>query len=200
MLADILPTGYEVGVLNGQVRPGDVVAVVGAGPIGLSAMMGARLYSPAHVIAIDLADSRLDAAKQFGADITINNSREDALAIVHELTGGLGADVAIEAVGLPDTFELTTRLARPGGHIANVGVHGRPVTLHLEDLWLRNITITAGLVDTYSTPTLLKLAQGHLIDTAPFVTHHFNLDQFDEAYDVFARSAETGALKVMLTP
>ena len=199
MLADILPTGYEVGVLNGQVRPGDVVAVVGAGPIGLSAMMGARLYSPAHVVAIDLADNRLEAAKQFGADITINNGREDALAIVRDLTSGLGADVAIEAVGVPDTFELATQLARPGGHIANIGVHGKPVTLHLEELWIRNVTITTGLVDTYSTPTLLKLAQGHQIDAERFVTHHFTLDQFDEAYDVFARAADTGALKVVLT-
>jgi alcohol dehydrogenase len=199
MLADILPTGYEVGVLNGQVRPGDVVAIVGAGPIGLSAIMAARLYSPAHVVAIDLADNRLEAAKQFGADITINNGREDALAIVRDLTGGLGADVAIEAVGVPDTFELATQLARPGGHIANIGVHGKPVTLHLEDLWIRNITITTGLVDTYSTPTLLKLAQGHQIDAERFVTHHFTLDQFDEAYDVFARAADTGALKVVLS-
>jgi alcohol dehydrogenase len=199
MLADILPTGYEVGVLNGAVRPGDVVAVVGAGPIGLSAMMGARLYSPAHVIAIDLADSRLDAAKQFGADITINNGREDASAVVQELTGGLGADVAIEAVGVPATFELATQLARPGGHIANIGVHGQPATLHLEELWIRNVTITTGLVDTYSTPTLLKLAQGHQVDADRFVTHHFTLDQFDEAYDVFARAADTGALKVVLT-
>ena len=199
MLADILPTGYEVGVLNGQVRPGDVVAVVGAGPIGLSAMMGARLYSPAHVVAIDLADSRLEAAKQFGADITINNGREDALAIVRDLTGGLGADVAIEAVGVPDTFELATQLARPGGHIANIGVHGKPVTLHLEELWIRNVTITTGLVDTYSTPALLKLAQGHQLDAQRFVTHHFHLDDFDEDYDVFARAADTGALKVVLT-
>ncbi len=199
MLADILPTGYEVGVLNGQVRPGDVVAVVGAGPIGLSAMMAARLYSPAHVVAIDLADNCLEAPKQFGADITINNGSEDALAIVRELTGGLGADVAIEAVGVPDTFELTTQLACPGGHIANIGVHGKPVTLHLEELWIRNITITTGLVDTYSTPTLLKLAQGNQIDAERFVTHHVTLDQFDEAYDVFARAADTGALKVVLT-
>jgi len=199
MLADILPTGYEVGVLNGHVQPGDVVAVVGAGPIGLSAMMGARLYSPAHIVAIDLADSRLEAAKQFGADILVNNSREDPLAIVRELTGGLGADVAIEAVGVPDTFELATQLARPGGHIANIGVHGQPVTLHLEELWIRNVTITTGLVDTYSTPTLLKLAQNHQVDAAQFVTHHFHLDQFEEAYDVFAHAADTGALKVVLT-
>jgi len=199
MLADILPTGYEVGVLNGQVKPGDVVAVVGAGPIGLSAIMGSRLFSPSHVIAIDLADTRLEAAKQFGADITINNSREDALAIVQELTGGLGADVAIEAVGVPPTFELATQLARPGGHIANIGVHGTPVTLHLEDLWIRNVTITTGLVDTYSTPTLLRLAQGQQVDAQRFITHHFQLDEIDEAYDVFSRAADTGALKVVLT-
>ncbi len=200
MLADILPTGYEVGVLNGKVQPGDVVAVVGAGPIGLSAIMSARLFSPAHVVAIDLADSRLEAAKQFGADIVINNGREDALAIVQELTGGLGADVAIEAVGVPPTFELATQLARPGGHIANIGVHGEPVTLHLEELWIRNVTITTGLVDTYSTPTLLRLTQGGQVDAGRFITHHFTLDQFEEAYDVFSRAADTGALKIVLTP
>ena len=199
MLADILPTGYEVGVLNGAVRPGDVVAVVGAGPIGLSAMMGARLFSPAHVVAIDLADARLEAAKQFGADVTVNNGREDALAAVHELTGGLGADVAIEAVGVPATFELATTLIRPGGHVANVGVHGVPATLHLEELWIKNVTITTGLVDTYSTPTLLKLVEQRAVDADKFVTHHFTLDQFEEAYDVFARAADTHALKVVLT-
>jgi alcohol dehydrogenase len=199
MLADILPTGYEVGVLNGRVEPGDVVAVVGAGPIGLSAIMGARLFSPSHVVAIDLADSRLEAAKQFGADVTINNGREDALAIVRDLTDGLGADVAIEAVGVPATFELAAALARPGGHVANVGVHGEPATLHLEELWIRDVTITTGLVDTYSTPTLLRLVTGHQVEAARFVTHHFTLDQFEEAYDVFGRAADTGALKVVLT-
>ncbi|MCU1461117.1 MAG: alcohol dehydrogenase [Acidimicrobiales bacterium] len=199
MLADILPTGYEVGVLNGTVQPGDVVAVVGAGPIGLSAIMGARLFSPSHIVAIDLADSRLEAAKQFGADVVVNNSREDPEAIIAELTGGLGADVAIEAVGVPATFELATRLARPGGHIANIGVHGEPVTLHLEELWIRDVTITTGLVDTYTTPTLLRLVTSQQIDAGRFVTHHFTLDQFDEAYDVFGRAADTGALKVVLT-
>ncbi len=199
MLADILPTGYEVGVLNGCVRPGDVVAVVGAGPIGLAAITGARLFSPSHIVAIDQADARLEAAKLFGADIVINNSREDALAIVHDLTQGLGADVAVEAVGVPDTFELATQLARPGGHIANIGVHGKPVTLHLESLWIRNVSITTGLVDTYSTPTLLRLIQTGQIDPARFVTHHFTLDQFMEAYDVFTRAADTHALKVVLT-
>ena len=157
MLADILPTGYEVGVLNGGVRPGDVVAVVGSGPVGLSAIMGARLYSPSHVVAIDLADSRLEAAKQFGADITVNNSSEDPIEVVRSLTDGLGADVTIEAVGVPATFELAVALVRPGGRIANVGVHGEPATLHLEEQWIRNITITTGLVDAYSTATLLRL-------------------------------------------
>ena len=199
MLADILPTGYEVGVLNGAVRPGDVVAVVGAGPIGLAAIMGSRLFSPSHIVAIDLADSRLEAAKQFGADITVNNSREDAQEVVAGLTGGLGADVSIEAVGVPATFEQAVRLARPGGHIANIGVHGEPATLHLEEQWIRDITITTGLVDTYTTPTLLRLVRSHQLDAAKFVTHHFALDQFEEAYDVFARAGETGALKVVLT-
>jgi alcohol dehydrogenase len=199
MLADILPTGYEVGVLNGVVRPGDVVAVVGAGPVGLAAIMGARLFSPSHIVAIDLSDSRLEAAKQFGADITINNSREDADAIVAELTGGLGADVSIEAVGVPAAFDQAVRLARPGGHVANIGVHGEPVTLHLEDLWIRDLTITTGLVDAFTTPTLLRLLISHQLEASRFVTHHFALDQFEEAYDVFANAADTGALKVVLT-
>ena len=132
MVADILPTGYEVGVLNGHVRPGDIVAIVGAGPIGLSAIIGSRLYSPSHIVAIDQADSRLEAAKQFGADVTINNQTQDPIAAVMELTDGLGADVTIEAVGVPATFELAAALVRPGGHVANIGVHGQPATLHLE--------------------------------------------------------------------
>ncbi|CAN0431325.1 unnamed protein product, partial [Phaeothamnion confervicola] len=199
MLADILPTGYEVGVLNGAVQPGDVVAVVGAGPIGLAAIMGAKLFSPSHIIAIDKADSRLEAAKLFGADIVVNNGREDAVAAVKSMTNGLGADVSIEAVGVPATFDLATELIRPGGHVANIGVHGEPTALHLETLWIKNVTITTGLVDTYSTPTLLKLiASGH-VSPAKFVTHHFALDQFIEAYDVFGRAADTAALKVVLT-
>lgn len=199
MLADILPTGYEVGVRNGQVKPGDVVAVVGAGPIGLAAILGAQLYSPTHVVAIDQADARLEAAKTFGADIVVNNSREDALAVILELTDGLGADVAIEAVGVPATFELATRLIRPGGHVANIGVHGESATLHLEDLWSRNVTITTGLVDTCSTPTLLELVRSHQLDPARLVTHHFPLDEMVDAYDTFADASQTGALKVLLT-
>jgi len=199
MLADIGPTGYEVGVLNGAVRPGDVVAVVGSGPIGLSAMMGARLFSPAHVVAVDLVDARLEAAKRFGADITVNSSREDALAVVRELTGGLGADVAVEAVGVPATFELCAALVRPCGRVANVGVHGEPASLHLEDLWIRDVTITTGLVDTYSTPTLLTLVASGQVDVTRFVTHRFPLQDVMQAYDVFSRAGETGALKVVLT-
>ena len=199
MLADILPTGYEVGVLNGRVSPGDVVAVVGAGPIGLSAIMGSRLFSPAHIVAIDKADTRLDAAKQFGADVTVNNDREDPASVVAGLTDGLGADVAIEAVGVPASFELAVKLARPGGRIANIGVHGEAAALHLEEQWIRDITITTGLVDTSSTPTLMRLITTGQIDAMKFVTHHFDLDEFDQAYDVFARAADTHALKVVLT-
>jgi alcohol dehydrogenase len=199
MAADILPTAYEVGVLNGRIRPGDVVAVVGAGPIGLSAIMSSRLFSPSHIVAIDLSDSRLDAAKRFGADIVINNGREDPAAALAEITEGLGVDVAIEAVGVAATFELAASLVRPGGRVANIGVHGTPATLHLEDLWSRDVTITTGLVDTSSTPTLLKLVRNHQLEPNSFITHHFALDQAVEAYDVFSRAADTGALKVVLT-
>jgi alcohol dehydrogenase len=199
MLADILPTAYEVGVLNGGVRPGDVVAIVGAGPIGLSAITGARLFSPGHIVAIDLADARLEAAKLFGADIVVNNAKEDPLDVIRSLTGGLGADVTIEAVGVPATFELAVALSRPGGHIANIGVHGEPALLHLEEQWIRNITITTGLVDTYSTPVLLRLVTSGQVDAGRFITHHFTLDEFDQAYDTFSRAGETGALKVVLS-
>jgi len=198
-LADILPTAYEVGVLNGGVQPGDTVAVVGAGPIGLATIMTAKLYTPGRVIAIDLADARLAKAAEFGADVTINNGVEDAVARVMELTGGLGADVAIEAVGVPETFELCTSLIRPGGRVANVGVHGHSATLHLEKLWIQDVTITTGLVDTITTPQLMKLIEARRLDPTPFATHHFALGQTEEAYDVFAAAAETHALKVVLT-
>ena len=203
MLADILPTGYEVGVLNGNVRPGDLVAIVGAGPVGLAAITGAQLFSPSHIVAIDLSDARLDAAKHLGADVIVNNSRQDPLRVIRDLTGDLagrlGADVSIEAVGLPATFEMAVKLVRPGGRIANVGVHGAPVTLHLEDQWMRDLTITTGLVDTSSTPTLMRLVTSGQISAKPFITHHFGLDEWDEAYDVFSRAADTGALKVVLS-
>jgi alcohol dehydrogenase len=199
MLADVLPTGYEVGVLAGGVRPGDVVAVVGAGPIGLAAITSARLFSPSHIVAIDLSDARLDAARHFGADVTVNNSREDPLAAIKDLTGRMGADVSIEAVGRPETFELAVKLARPGGRIANIGVHGGAVTLRLDEQWIRDITITTGLKDTSSTPTLMRLVTSGQIDAKRFITHRFGLDEFEAAYDVCANAASNGALKVVLT-
>jgi alcohol dehydrogenase len=198
LLADILPTSYEVGVLNGRVRPGDVVVVVGAGPIGLAAILTAKLFSPAHIVAIDKAESRLQAAKAFGADITVA-ADADPMATVRELTGGLGADVVMEAVGTPGTFELCAALVRPGGRVANIGVHGKPATLHLEDLWIRNITITTGLVDTFSTPKLLGMLTAGQLATGAMVTHRFPLAEIMAAYDVFARPAETGALKVVMS-
>ena len=197
-LADILPTAYEVGVLNGMVAPGDVVAIVGAGPIGLAAILTAALYTPERIVAIDLADSRLESAIGFGADTTINNGRQDACAEVMELTGGLGADVAFEAVGLPQTFELATQLIRPGGRVANIGVHGVPVTLHLEKLWIRNVTVTTGLVDTFTIPRLMKLVASGRMDPTIFATHRFALGDTMAAYDTFADAVATHALKVVL--
>ena len=178
--------------------PGDTIAIVGAGPIGLATIMTAKLHTPGRIIAIDLDDARLEKALEFGADVAINNGNEDALAKVMELTGGLGADVAIEAVGVPDTFELCTELIRPGGRVANVGVHGKCVTLHLEKLWIRGVMITTGLVDTSTTPKLLRLIEGGRLDPTVFATHHFALDETEAAYDVFGAAAETHALKVVL--
>ena len=198
-LADILPTAYEVGVLAGRVEPGDTVAIVGAGPIGLAAVMTARLLSPGRIVVLDVADARLEKAREFGADVTINNGLTDPIAEVMELTGGLGADVAIEAVGIPETFELCADLIRPGGRVANVGVHGHPATLHLERLWIRDVTITTGLVDTFTTPKLLRLIAEGRLDPLPFATHRFELDEMIEAYDTFADAATTNALKVVLT-
>jgi alcohol dehydrogenase len=171
---------------------------VGAGPVGLAAIASARLFSPSHIVAVDLSDARLEAARAFGADVTINDAREDPVAMIKELTGR-GADVAIEAVGTPATFELAVRLARPGGRIANIGVHGSAAVLHLEEQWARDITITTGLVDASSTPTLMRLVASGQLDAARFVTHHFGLDDFEKAYDVFGNPAASGALKVVLT-
>jgi alcohol dehydrogenase len=197
-LADILPTSFEVGVLNGMVSPGDVVAIVGAGPIGLAAILTARLYTPGRIVAIDLADSRLQSAIRFGADTTINNGSEDAVAAVMELTDGLGADVAFEAVGVPQTFELAAELIRPGGRVANIGVHGQSAQLHLEKLWIRDITITTGLVDTFSIPQLMRLISSGRLDPSLFATHRFPLGDTMAAYDTFADAANSNALKVVL--
>jgi alcohol dehydrogenase len=197
-LADILPTAYEVGVLNGMVSPGDVVVIVGAGPIGLAAILTARLYTPGRIVAIDLDDSRLESAVRFGADTTINNGREDACAQIMDLTDGLGADVAFEAVGVPQTFELAAEVIRPCGRVANIGVHGQPATLHLEKLWIRDVTVTTGLVDTYTIPRLMRLIASGRLDPTIFATHRFALDDTMGAYDTFADAASTNALKVVL--
>jgi alcohol dehydrogenase len=197
-LADILPTSYEVGVLGGQIAPGDTVAIVGAGPIGLAAVLTAQLYTPGRIVAIDLAESRLESARRFGADTTINNGEEDAVARVMELTDGLGADVAMEAVGVPETFELATDLIRPGGRVANIGVHGKSASLHLEKLWIRDVTVTTGLVDTFSIPQLMRLIASGRLDPTVFATHRFALDETMAAYDTFADAASTNALKVVL--
>jgi alcohol dehydrogenase len=197
-LADILPTSFEVGVLNGGVQPGDTVAIVGAGPIGLATILTAKLYTPGRIVAIDLAPARLEKALELGADVVIDNGTEDAVERVLQLTGGLGADVAIEAVGVPQTFELCADLVRPGGRVANVGVHGHHATLHLEKLWIRDVTIMTGLVDTFSTPRLLELIATGRLDATPFATHRFPLGESMAAYDTFAAAGETGALKVVL--
>jgi alcohol dehydrogenase len=180
------------------VEPGDTVVIVGAGPIGLATIMTAKLHTPGKIVAVDLADARLAKALDFGADVALNNGSEDVVAHVMELTDGLGADVAIEAVGVPETFELCAELIRPGGRVANVGVHGHPATLHLEKLWIRDVLITTGLVDTFTTPKLLKLIASGRLDPTVFATHRFSLGQTMDAYDVFGAAAETNALKVVL--
>ena len=199
MLSDILPTGYECGVLNGKVAPGGSVAIVGAGPVGLATLLTAQFFSPSRIIMIDLDDNRLEVARKFGATDTINSGRQDAAAAVMKLTGGIGVDTAVEAVGIPATFEVCEAIVAPGGIIANVGVHGRAVELHLERLWSQNITIATRLVDTVTTPVLLKAVTAKTINPASLITHRFTLDQILDAYDTFGRAAETRALKVLIS-
>jgi alcohol dehydrogenase len=198
MLSDILPTGFECGVLNGKVAPGSTVAIVGAGPIGLAALLTAQFYSPADIIMIDLDDNRLEVARSFGATQTVDNRDGRAVEKVKALTGGRGVDTAIEAVGVPSTFVLCQDLVAPGGIIANIGVHGSKVDLHLESLWSRNIAITTRLVDTVTTPMLLKTVQSKKLDPKLLITHRFGLGQILDAYDTFARAASTRALKVII--
>jgi alcohol dehydrogenase len=198
MLSDILPTGFECGVLNGKVAPGATVAIVGSGPVGLAALLTAQFYSPGRIIMIDLDDGRLEIAKRFGATDTINSAGGKAAETLMKMTGGRGVDTAIEAVGIPATFELCEELIAPGGVIANVGVHGVPVALHLERLWDRNIAITTRLVDTSSTPMLLKILAAKKIDPTKLITHHFKLDQILAAYETFGNAAKTHALKVII--
>jgi alcohol dehydrogenase len=199
MLSDILPTGFECGVLNGKVAPGGTVAIVGAGPIGLAALLTAQFYSPAEIVMIDLDDNRLDIARKLGATKTINSGDGKAAAAVKAMTGGLGVDTAIEAVGVPATFLLCQDIVGPGGTIANIGVHGKKVDLHLETLWAQNIAITTRLVDTVSTPMLLKTVRSGKIDPTRLITHRFGMTDILDAYDTFGRAAETKALKVIVS-
>ena len=198
MLSDILPTSFECGVLNGKVEPGSTVAIVGSGPIGLAALLTAQFYSPAEIIMIDLDDNRLEVATRFGATAVINSASGDVAAAVMKMTGGRGVDTAIEAVGIPATFELCEKIVTPGGIIANIGVHGKKVDLHLESLWDRNIAITTRLVDTVSIPMLFKTVLSDKIDPRRLITHRFKLDRILDAYDTFGRAAETKALKVII--
>jgi alcohol dehydrogenase len=199
MLSDILPTGFEIGVQYGRVKPGDTVAVIGAGPVGLAAITTAGLYGAATIIAVDLDANRLEKAREFGATDVVLSGDADWKKQVLALTDGQGVDVAIEAVGIPATFSMCTEIVRPGGNIANVGVHGKSVELHVEDLWIQNINISMGLVNANTTPMLLKLVAQKKVLAEKFATHHFSFDQFIEAYDTFARAAETKALKVVIT-
>jgi len=198
MLSDILPTGFECGVLNGKVQPGSTVAIVGSGPIGLAALLTAQFYAPSEMIMIDLDENRLAVAKRFGATATVNSTHGDAAQQVMKLTGGRGVDTAIEAVGIPATFTLCEDIVAPGGTIANVGVHGCKVDLHLERLWSHNVTITTRLVDTVSIPMLLKTVQSKRIDAKQLITHRFKLGDILQAYDTFSKAADTKALKVVI--
>jgi alcohol dehydrogenase len=198
MLSDILPTGFECGVLNGQVQPGDAVAIVGAGPVGLAALLTAQFYSPASIVMIDLDDKRLEVARAFGATTLINSTDGGAVQRVMDLTAGQGVDVAIEAVGVPATFDICQAILAPGGRLANVGVHGVAVALHLEKLWDRNITIATRLVDTTTTPMLLKVVASGRLQPRRLVTHRFAMDDIMTAYDTFEHAAREGALKVIL--
>lgn len=199
MLSDILPTGYEIGVLYGQVQPGDTIAIIGAGPVGMGALLTAQFYSPAEIIMVDLDDSRLEASLKFGATKTVNSGDGKAVEKIMEITGGKGVDVAIEAVGIEATFEMCERIIKPGGNIAVVGVHGKPVDFHLEQLWISNITLTTGLVNTNTTPLLLKTVQSKKLQPEKLITHRFKFDQFLEAYDVFGNAAENKAMKVIIS-
>lgn len=199
MLSDILPTGFEIGVRYGKVKPGDVVACVGAGPVGLAAMMTANLYGAARIIALDLDDNRLQKALEFGATDAVNSGDDDWVEQVLSMTDGFGVDVAIEAVGTPGTLTACTRIVRPGGSVANVGVHGNPVELAMQDLWIMDLSVTMGLVSTNTTAMLLKLVAQHRLPAEKFATHWFKLDEIMDAYDTFGQAAETKALKVVLT-
>jgi len=196
MLSDILPTGHEIGALNGEVGLGDTVAIVGAGPVGLAALMTSQFYSPARIIMVDPDENRLAMARQLGATDTI---ARDPLEAIDKLTGGEGVDVAMEAVGIPETFDICQRIVRPGGHIANLGVHGKSVDLRLQDLWIKNITLRTGLVNTNTTPVLMRIVEAGGVAPAGLVTHRFKLDDIEKAYDIFSEAAKEQAIKMLLT-
>jgi alcohol dehydrogenase len=198
MLSDILPTGYECGVLNGQLKPGDTLAIVGAGPVGLAALLTAQLYSPAEIVMIDVDEKRLELSHRLGATKIVDSSDGTAVEKVMELTDGAGVDVAIEAVGIPATFDVCQSILAPGGRLANVGVHGKPVELRMDKLWSHNITLTTRLVDTVTTPLLLKMVRSGRLRPQKLVTHRFNLSEVMNAYDTFGNAATQGALKVLL--
>ncbi len=198
MLSDILPTGFECGIINGKVQPGNTVAIVGAGPIGLSTLLSAQFYSPAEIIMIDLDDNRLEMAKHLGATATINSSDGKAVEKIMKMTNGRGVDTAIEAVGIPATFVMCEDIIAPGGTIANIGVHGVKADLHLEKLWSQNISITTRLVDTVTTPMLLKTVSAKKIDPTLLISHRFKFENILEAYETFEKAASTNALKVII--
>jgi alcohol dehydrogenase len=198
MLSDILPTGFECGVLNGRVQPGSSVAIVGSGPVGLAALLTAQFYSPSEIIMVDIDRSRLELSRRFGATATVDSSDGKAAEKIMAMTGGVGVDCAIEAVGVPASFVLCEDIIAPGGTIANVGVHGVKVDLHLQRLWSQNITITTRLVDTVTTPMLLKTVQARKIDPTRLITHRFKLSAIMDAYETFGHAASTHALKVLI--
>lgn len=199
MLSDILPTGFECGVLNGQVKPGDTVAIVGGGPIGLASLLTAQFFAPAEIIMVDVDDNRLEISRKFGATQIVNNSDGKAVEKIMELTGNRGVDVAIEAIGMPSSFDICQAIVTAGGHIANIGVHGKPVQLNMDKLWSHNITITTRLVDTVTTPMLLKTVLSGKIQPAQLITHHFALNDIMQAYKTFGNAMKERALKVIIT-
>ena len=199
MLSDIMPTGMEIGVQAGGAKPGDTVAIVGAGPVGMSVLLTAQFYSPGRIIMIDMDPARLELARQFGATDLVQVGAEDAAARVLEMTDGQGVDVAIEAVGIPATFDICQKIVSAGGNIANVGVHGKPVQLHIEELWIKNINISMGLVCTNTTPMLLKTLKSGKVDPGRLVTHRFKLDEIMQAYEVFGNAAREKAMKVIIS-
>ncbi|WP_417674346.1 zinc-dependent alcohol dehydrogenase family protein [Pseudodonghicola sp.] len=199
MLSDIMPTGFEIGVQYGHVKPGDTIAIVGAGPVGMSVLLTAQFYSPGRIVMIDMDPNRLEVAKTFGATHTLQVGKDDIVAEIMTLTDGLGVDVAIEAVGVPATFDTCQKIVSAGGSIANVGVHGKSVELHIEELWIKNINISMGLVNTNTTPMLLKTLQTGKVNPAELITHRFKLDEILDAYEVFGNAAREKAMKVLIS-